>query len=118
MKRTSQGRMDYATEQALRLQAEPLFAQGLRQADVARQLAVSRQTVSRWYRAWSAGGQAALGGVGRTGRNRKLSKEQLRLLETLLLEGPEAHGYHTKLWTLKRIAQVVWKQFRVRYHPG
>lgn len=118
MKRNSACRTDYATDQSRRLSASRLFASGMRQAEVARQLGVSRQTVSRWYRSWEGGARAALRGVGRTGRNRKLSQAQLCELEAILLEGPEKAGYSTSLWTLKRIAQVVWKQFRVRYHPG
>ncbi len=27
-----------------------------------------------------------------------------------------AHGYATQLWTTARIAEVIWKKFRVRYH--
>ena len=118
MKWNSGCRTDYATEQARRLKASRLFADGMRQAEVARQLGVSRQTVSRWYRTWECGGRTALKGVGHTGRNRKLSQAQLCELEAILLEGPEKAGYSTSLWTLKRIALVVWKQFRVRHHPG
>jgi transposase len=90
----------------------------MRQADVVGHFGVSRQTVSRWYRSWEAGGQAALKGTGRTGRNRELSQAQLSELEELLLGGPENAGYSTNLWTLKSIAQVIWNLFRVRYHPG
>jgi transposase len=118
MKRTSPGRTDYATEQARRLEAGRLFEEGLRQADVVRRLGVSRQAASRWHRSWKAGGTKALLGAGRTGRNCKLSQAQLGQLEEILLAGPEAFGYRTNLWTLKRIARVIWKQFRVRYHPG
>lgn len=118
MKRTSPGRSDYATEQVRRLEAGRLFEEGLRQADVVRRLGVSRQTASRWHRCWQEGGMEALRGPGRTGRNPKLSQDQLSQLEAILREGPEAFGYRTNLWTLKRIAQVIWKQFRVRYHPG
>jgi transposase len=27
-----------------------------------------------------------------------------------------ASGYRTELWTTARIAEVIWKRFRVRYH--
>jgi len=117
MKRNS-SRADYATEQARRLEAGQLFAEGLSQAEVARRLGVSRQAASCWFHAWQSGGQDALRGAGRTGRNRKLSRANLRHLEAILREGPQAQGYATQLWTLKRIAQVIWKRFRVRYHPG
>jgi transposase len=118
MKRNSSGRKDYATEQARRIGAAALFAQQLSQAEVARQLGVSRQAVSRWWRTWRSGGAEALRGAGRTGRERKLSDDQLCQLSAGLLEGAKAHGYRTELWTLRRIAAVVRRQFRVTYHPG
>jgi transposase len=110
--------MDYATEQARRLNAGRLFAQGRSQADVARALEVSRQTASRWYHAWAVGGAEALRGAGRTGRRCKLSGDELCCFEAWLLEGAQAHGYDTDLWTLERIAELVDRWFGVTYHPG
>lgn len=110
--------MDYAAEQARRIEAGRLFAQGLSQAQVARRLGVSRQSASRWFHLWQAHGEAGLRGAGRTGRKRRLSEAELRQLEALLIKGPQAQGYETNLWTLKRIAQVIQKQFGVRYHLG
>lgn len=118
MKRNSHGRRDYATEQAIRLRAGPLFSKGCFPAAVARCLGVSRQTSSRWYHDWKRGGQAALRGAGRTGRPRKLCPEELRQLETFLIAGARAAGYVTDLWTLRRIADLVEQKFRVRYHRG
>jgi transposase-like protein len=37
-----------------------LFAVGVRQAEVARQLGVSAQAVSSWHRRWQIGGMQAL----------------------------------------------------------
>lgn len=111
-------RSDYATEQQRRLQAATLFQQGCSQAEVARRLEVSRQASSRWHAAWKAGGKGALSGAGRTGRKPKLSGNQLCQLETILLAGAPASGYETDLWTLKRIAQVVQRTFRVKFHVG
>lgn len=111
-------RSDYGTEQQRRLKAETLFRKGCSQADVARQLEVSRQTASRWHAAWESGGREALAGVGRTGRKPQLSGEQLGQLEAILLAGAPAAGFETDLWTLKRIAQVIRRQFRVAYHAA
>jgi transposase len=118
MKGNSRSRMDYATEQAIRLRAGPLFFKGCSQAEVARQLGVSRQTSSRWHHAWKRGGHAALRGAGSTGRPSKLSGEQLQQLEAHLIAGARAAGYATDLWTLRRIAHLVQRKFRVRYHFG
>ena len=40
--------------QARRLRAAELFAVGVRQAEIARQLGVSRQAVGLWHAAWRA----------------------------------------------------------------
>lgn len=118
MKRNARTRMDYAAEQARRIEAGRLFAQGSSQAEVARQLGVSRQSASRWLRLWKANGSEGLRGAGRTGRKRQLSEEELRRLEAVLIQGPQAQGYETNVWTLQRIASVIEKLFGVSYHPG
>lgn len=121
MKRSSpqrRSRGDYVTEQQRRLKAEELFRKGCSQADVARQLEVSRQAASRWHAAWNFGGREALAGAGRTGRKPKLSGEELCQLEAILLAGAPAAGFETDLWTLKRIARVIRRQFRVAYHAS
>jgi DNA invertase Pin-like site-specific DNA recombinase len=46
--------------QARRLRAGELFAAGVGQAEVARQLGVSRQSVQLWYQRWRAAGPDAL----------------------------------------------------------
>ena len=45
--------------QARRLRASELFAVGVRQAEIARQLGVSRQAVGLWHAAWQTGGMQA-----------------------------------------------------------
>lgn len=42
-----------------------LFAKSVTQADIARELVVSRQSVSRWHETWSQSGTPALKGAGR-----------------------------------------------------
>jgi transposase len=121
MKRNSvsrRRRRDYGAEQRRRIEAAKLFGQGISQAEVARRLEVARQTASRWHALWISGGKEALAGAGRTGRLPKLSGDQLCRLEAILLGGAPTQGYETDLWTLKRIAQVIHRQFNVTYHPG
>ncbi len=43
---------------------------------------------------------------------------QLERLEALLLEGPEAHGFPTPLWSCPRVARLIGDEFGVRYHEG
>jgi hypothetical protein len=39
-------------------------------------------------------------------------------VERALLAGPQAGGFDTELWTLPRVAEVIWRLTRVSYHPG
>ncbi len=52
------------------------------------------------------------------GRKPLLDATQLERLEILLLEGPEAHGFPTPLWSCPRVARLIRDEFGVRYHEG
>ena len=41
---------------------------------------------------------------------------QRERLTALLLEGPEAHGFPTPLWTCPRVARLIGDEFGVDYH--
>jgi transposase len=100
-------------------QAARLFAAGkMILAAIARELKVSRQSVSRWYREWKRGGSDALRGAGRAGRKPRLDRHQLRAVEKVLCQGTRAHGFRSDLWTLPRVARVIERVSGVRYHPG
>jgi transposase len=101
-----------------RLHAAELFAQHVHQAEVARILGVSRQTVSRWHQRWQADGTAGLSSRGAPGRPPRVSDAQLAQAEQALLEGAKAHGFDSDLWTLDRIATVIWRLTGVRHHPA
>jgi len=109
---------DFKALERRRLHAWRLLDQGLNQSEVARRLGVGQQSVSRWAQQAGQGGLEALRYPGRAGRKPQLSAEQLTQLEPLLLDGPEAHGYPTPLWTCQRVAHLIKKQFGIRYHPG
>jgi transposase len=96
-----------AARQARRQRAAELFAQGHTQAEVARELEVSRQSASRWYEGWRAEGTKALQSRGPTGRRPKVADDQLEAIEQALLEGAQAHGFATDVWTLDRIAVLI-----------
>jgi transposase len=104
--------------QARRLRAAELFAADVHPAEVARQLGVSRQAASTWHAAWTVGGTSALASRGPTGPTPRLSDEELGRVEQALLEGATAHGFEGELWTLGRIAGVIWQLTGVRHHPA
>jgi transposase len=81
-------------------------------------LKVSRQSVSRWYQQWQAGGLRALRKTERAGRPPRLTPAQLVRVEKALLKGACANGYPTELWTLRRVAEVIERVTGVGYHQG
>ena len=111
-------RRDFAGLEQRRKQAAKLFAKGKSQADVARELEVSRQSVSRWYGVWQAKGTTGLAGAGRAGRLPKLDAAQLGQVAQELAKGAGAHGYPTELWALARVGEVIEATTGVSYHPG
>ena len=111
-------RRDFEALRRRRLRAGRMFERGATQAEVARQLGVSRQISMLWRRAWEKGGIDALRGAGRAGRKPRLSAEQLSRVERALLRGPQARGYATDLWTLPRIRDVIREFTGVHYHSG
>src|ERR1700738_1628221 len=71
---------------------------------VARVYGVNRSSVYRWLkRAQRADGLAAKPHAGPAPR---LSPQQHRELENLLQQGAQAHGWHNRLWTCARVAQL------------
>jgi transposase len=104
--------------QSRRLRAAELFAAGVHQAEVARQLGVSAQAVSVWHRRWEAGGPEALHSRGPSGPSPRLSDAQLAMVEQALLEGATANGFVGELWTLERIALVIERGTGVKHHPA
>jgi transposase len=111
-------RRDFEAMEQRRKRAARLFARGVTQADVARELAVSRQSVSRWHADWQAGGTKALKAAGRAGRLPRLSAAQLKRIDQALRQGPREHGFGTDLWTLERVVAVIEAETGVVYHPG
>jgi transposase len=100
------------------MRAADLFGQGVRPAEVARQVGVSHQIVSDWRAAWRRSGRYGLRGAGRAGRLPKLTRGQLDEIEGELIKGPEANGYANDVWTLQRVAAVIERLTGVSYHPA
>jgi transposase len=104
--------------EARRLRAAELFAAGVTQAEVARQLEVSAQAVNVWHARWQAGGTEALRSRGPSGPVPRLSDQQLAQVERALLKGATASGFVGELWTLDRIGLVIERLTGVHHHPA
>ena len=95
-----------------------LLIRGLSLAQVARRVGASFSAVFRWQKRYAEGGDSALASKPVPGRPRKLRAKQLNRLLKILLKGAIAWGFPNELWTLKRIARVIEKEFGIVYHPG
>ena len=81
-------RRDFQKLEERRLLGAQLLHQGVHPAEVARQVGVHRQSVSRWERQLKQGGVRALKQAGRAGRRARLRPEDLRRIERGLKRGP------------------------------
>ncbi|MBZ5703508.1 MAG: helix-turn-helix domain-containing protein [Acidobacteriia bacterium] len=114
---TEPQRRDAQALEARRLAALPRIASGASLSAIARQLGVSRQAVHQWAQEYRRQGADGLRRRLRPGRPPKLTREQLAQLPRMLAHGPKAYGFAAAVWTSQRIADLLWKRFRVRYTP-
>ena len=101
-----------------RRRAIGLLGAGLSMEEVSHRVGTSIVSVWRWHQTVAEGGLAALAAKPVPGRPRKLQKDESQRLLDLLLKGAMAYGYPNEIWTLKRIARVILREFGVRYHPN
>jgi len=104
--------------EARRLRAAELLAKGMKPADVARAVGCSPPSVTRWKEVIRKYGVEGLKAKPASGRPSFLSDRQKKKLEKVLQRGPRASGYSTDLWTCRRVADVIEREFGVRYHPN
>lgn len=107
---------DLVAIEARRLEGARLLKRKVKQSEVARQVGVSRQSVSEWARQL----REVNGAVGKLkakvlGRPRWLDPKQCERLSALLLSGALAAGFPTELWTVKRVRVLIEREFGVVY---
>ena len=90
-----------------------LLELGVKQAEVARRMGVTRTSVSRWEKLRQEGGEEALKRPKRFGRPRRLSDVQCEELIEQLKAGVLAAGFATELWTLPRMRTLIEQRFSV-----
>jgi transposase len=102
--------------QRRRLRAVELVEQGECPADVAHFLGCGRSSVYTWVKLASKS-LASLAAKPHPGPRPRLADGQLAELEGLLTQGAKAHGWRTQLWTAARVAELIERQFQIRFHP-
>lgn len=106
---------DFDALEERRLRAATLLRRGVTPCDVARELGVDRVSVYRWEKALKDQGRGGLKKAGRAGRKPRLGDAEMSRLKEVLLQGPEAFGYATELWTCPRVAHVIEREFGVTF---
>jgi transposase len=105
------------TLEALRLRALRGVELGFTEADMADVFGVTRETISHWWTAYTAGGVAALP-HDRTGRplgsGRFLSDEQASRIRSLIDENtPEKLGIASALWTRRAVRELIRNEWQI-----
>lgn len=100
----------------VRREAVALAAQGVTRPQIAAALDRSIHTVNKWLALARQRGPDALTATPHPGAAPKLTLRQRRSLSRLLLQGAQAHGWSTDLWTAARVQQLIRQQYGVDYH--
>jgi len=103
---------------ALRVQAIMLSIEGSTCRQIAKSLQVSRGRVYEWVIAWNQHGIEGLKEGHRSGRPKGLTERQLELLKDIVDSGPLANGLNSGVWTSPLVAEIIFEEFGVSYHPG
>jgi transposase len=101
-----------------RLRAWALAQEGWTGRAIAKALDVTEGAVSQWLKRARKGGVQALVHRMPPGPAPRLTADQVAQLPALLAYGAEAYGFLGDVWTTKRVATVIEREFGVRYHPA
>jgi len=88
---------------------------GWTQQQIADVLGVTQGAVSQWLKRASEEGIAALRRRKAPGAPPRLTAAQKAEIPALLRQGAEAHGFRGEVWTRERVAQVIKREFGVKY---
>src|SRR6188474_1195583 len=98
-----------------RMRAYELWQAGWKQKDIALALGVTKGAVSQWMSRAREGGVEALRRHPAPGAVSRLNAEQISQLPEVLKRGARFYGYIDQNWTYRRIAEVIEREFGVRY---
>jgi transposase len=101
-----------------RLRAFELKQEGWKHKEIANALGVTKGAVSQWMKRAQEEGVEGLRHKPPPGMKPRLSTEQRARLPELLAQGAPAHGFRGDVWTCRRVAEVIRKEFGVSYHPA
>ena len=98
-----------------RKKAIELFNRGVFQSEIARQLQVTRQAVSKWILTFKEKGENYVAVERYRGRPRKIDPTHEKELYALLHQKPKEHGYPDNNWTVRRIKETLNRKLGTNY---
>lgn len=104
------------TLELVRREAVSLSRQGVPPQQIAAALNRHVRTVYSWLEAARNQGMKGVAARIHPGSSPKLSVEQRQVLAQRLLQGAQAQGFSTDLWTAPRVQRLIREQFDVEYH--
>jgi transposase len=90
-----------------------MAAAGAKRGQICDELDIAPSTAWRWIKLHREQGDSVIDKT--VGRRSKLSQGQIDAIVDKLLLGPEANGYETPLWTMARMADLIFKTTGVAY---
>jgi transposase len=91
--------------------------EGWLQQEVAEFLEVAKSTVSGWMKSYRERGSDGLASKSRSGRPRKLSREQEEEVLSWFGRSATEFGFPNELWTAPRVTELIRRRFKIEFHP-
>lgn len=110
--------VDGAYRVSTRIRAVLLNHKERTSGEIAWALGTHRSKVSEWLKIYAEYGVDGLMEGQRSGRPSHLSDLNKILLCDIIDSGPIAYGYVSGIWTSIRVADVIFQEFGIQYHPG
>jgi transposase len=101
-----------------RRRAVQLLEDGHSLTTVAQRVGAAVSAVWTWRKQFREHGEASLAAKPAPGRPLKLKPRQRERLLRVLARGARAAGHPNELWTTRRIARLIEREFDVTYHPA
>ena len=110
------GQKKISERELLRKRGFEMLSQDVSKAEIVRRLGVTYKTAYNWEQRLRSEGPDAWRDKEHPGPKRKLTRAQRRRLVKILLRGARRYGFENDLWTLKRVAHVIKREFNVTYN--
>jgi transposase len=100
-----------------RVLAVERILEGYSTQEVAEFLDVDPSSVRRWYARFERNGLTGLLARPVSGRPRKLTRTQEKIVLRWLSDNPTEHGFNTELWTGARLAKLIEQEWDIVFNP-